>query len=76
MGFKAYVKIADLLESKALIREGTEVFGSVKKLADKIDFSSTHVHRWYNAESGMCLKDFNEIKAIIAKEKKRKELKV
>lgn len=60
-------------EAKALIRDGASVFGSIRELKKRLKFSLTHVYRWSNAESRMTLKDFNEIKSIITKEKKRKE---
>lgn len=73
MGFKHYLKVVTCEEAKALVREGAQVFGSIRELKKRLKFSLTHVYRWSNAESRMLLKDFNEIKAIITKEKKRRE---
>lgn len=73
MGFKKYIAVAPIDQSKALIREGADLFGSIRKFSMLLKFSATHVYRWSNAEANMSLKDFNEIKAIISKEKKRKE---
>lgn len=75
LSFKLYVSTVDIDESKALIKHGGEVFGSVNKLAQQLTFSKTHVYRWLNSESRMSLKDYNKIKAIIKNESKRKESK-
>lgn len=73
MGFKSYIEVAPIEKAKALIREGAELIGSIRKLAMLLPFSPTHIYRWSNAESNMSAKDYQTIRAIITKEKKRRE---
>lgn len=73
MGFKQHIETAKREDSKALIREGALVFGSIRKLVPHVRFSATHVYRLSNAESSMSLADYEEIKSIIALEKRKKE---
>lgn len=69
MGFKKYVAIAPASDVKALIREGAELYGSTRKLADQLVFSYSQVYRWSNSENAMSLKDYLDIKKMIVRKK-------
>jgi len=65
--FLKHTKVVPIPVSSALINKAGNVFGSVMKFADSIDFGRSQVYRWRNKESQMSKETYNRLNSIINK---------
>jgi hypothetical protein len=63
--FLKHTKVVPIPVSSALINKAGNVFGSVMKFADYIDFGRSQVYRWRNKESQMSKETYDALNRIV-----------